>query len=103
MDCEAGLKTIAQPIYTPRQTMGTDMDVVLAYNKLKKESKHTIRGQWVMGHTDIKKKDKPDTITLTEKENIECDAEADDEIKNNTPATFKPLPGYKAMLQLDGQ
>ena len=58
-----------------------------------------------MGHADEKKKDKPHTITPLEQVNIECDKEAG--IVNGSPAPtpvpFKPLPGYKAMLRLDGQ
>ena len=56
-----------------------------------------------MGHADDKKSANPETITSFEEENIECDAEAEDEVNLNCPSQFRPLPGYKAMLQLDGQ
>jgi len=36
--------------------MNTDMDLMLAYNKPVKESKHTIVQKWALGHADKKKK-----------------------------------------------
>ena len=74
MDNKGGITKIAQEITTPLQMMGTDMDIVLAYNKLRKSSLHTILPKWVMGHADEKKKDDPDKITGVEWENIGCDA-----------------------------
>ena len=44
------------------------MDLVLAYKKLIKDSKHTIILKWVLGHDDEKKKTKPTTITPIEHE-----------------------------------
>ena len=87
MDCS--LKNTNKSISTPSQTMGTDMDIVMAYHKLRDESKHTVRGEWVLGHADDKKKDKPKTITDMEIENLECD-------QGTIPV------GFKAMLKLDG-
>ena len=51
-----------------------------------------------MGHADVKKKDKPETITPMEHENIECDEEADEKVERmdsegKTPPPFEPLPG----------
>ena len=58
-----------------------------------------------MGHADVKKKDKPETITPMEHKNIECDEEADEKVERmdsegKTPPPFEPLPGYRAMLKL---
>ena len=101
MDNEGGLTKIAQEITTPRQTMGTDMDIVLAYNKLRESSQHTILPKWVMGHADEKKKENPDKITDIEWENIGCDAEANARVEQDLPPKpFEPLPGYRAMLKL---
>jgi len=56
-----------------------------------------------IGHADDKKKDKPRTITLMEHANIGCNEDAELCIEICITATsFKPLPGYCAMLQLDG-
>ena len=103
MDCKAGLETLEQPLFKPSQTMAPDMDVVMAYRDLRSRIKHSLQAEWVMGHADTKKKDKPETITPIEHENIECDAEAEQFAMGPTPShDFQPLPGYKAMLQLDG-
>ena len=66
---------LEKEIFRPVNTMSTDMDLVLVYKKLIKESKHTIVLKWVIGHADEKKKAKPLTITLIEQEHIECDEE----------------------------
>ena len=105
MDNEGGLISLAKPIRAPRDTMRTDMDLVMAYNELRDNSKHVITHEWVMGHADVKKKDKPETITPWEHENIECDEEADEKVERmdsegKTPPPFEPLPGYRAMLKL---
>ena len=76
----------------PRETMQTDMDLIMAYQKLRLECPHTVILQHVMGHADKKKKDKPHTITPLEWVNIECDKEAG--IVNGSPVPppvlFKP-------------
>jgi ribonuclease HI len=101
MDNEAGLNTLDTPITYPSQTMGTDMDVTLAYQKLRSESKHTVDVKWVMGHADRKKKNNPQDITPSEYTNIDCDEEASLRLSDEaTPAAFHPFPGYKAMLRL---
>jgi len=93
MDNEGGLTKIAQEITTPRQMMGTDMDIVLAYNKLRESSRHTILPKWVMGHADEKKKDDPDTITAVEWENIGCDTEANARVEQDLPPNhLNPSP-----------
>ena len=38
--------------------MSADMDIVMAYQKLRAESHHKVTTKWVMGHADVKKKDK---------------------------------------------
>ena len=58
-----------------------------------------------MGHADVKKKDKPETITPMEHKNIECDGEEDEKVEKmdnegKTPLPFEPLTGYRAMLKL---
>ncbi|KAL7536722.1 hypothetical protein ACHAWF_007008 [Thalassiosira exigua] len=63
MDCKAGLVTLEQPLFKPSQTMAPDMDVVMAYRDLRSRIEHSIQAEWVMGHADTKKKDKPETIT----------------------------------------
>ena len=104
MDNKAGLNTLDTPITFPSQTMGTDMDITLAYQQLRSTSKHDVEVKWVMGHTDRKKKDNPQDITKSEYTNIDCDQEAGQRLSDNvTPVPFTPLPGYKAMLKLDGQ
>jgi len=101
MDCKGGLDKIEAPIYTPKDTMGSDMDIVMAYKALQDQSKHTVSHEWVMGHADEKKKDKPETISPMETENIGCDKGANARVDENVkPKPFTPLPGYKAMLKL---
>ena len=101
MDCKAGLDKIEAPVYGPRDTMGTDMDIVMAYHALKEKSKHTVSHDWVMGHAKEKKKDKPETITDMEHVNEDCDDDANDRVEENiSPEPFTPLPGYRAMLKL---
>ena len=34
MDCKTGFNKIETPVYGPRDTMGTDMDIVMAYHAL---------------------------------------------------------------------
>ena len=105
MDNEGGLITLAKPILAPRDTMRTDIDLVMAYNELQENSKHAVTHEWVMGRADVEKKDKPETITPMEHKNIECD-EADEKVEKmdieegKTPPPFEPLPGYRAMLKL---
>ena len=55
MDNEGGITKLAQEITTPRQTMGIDMNIVLAYNELRASSQQTILHKWVLGHADDKK------------------------------------------------
>ena len=56
MDCEGGLKKLGCQISKPSETMDTDMDIVMAFNQLQKETKHDITKEWVMGHAKEKKK-----------------------------------------------
>jgi hypothetical protein len=104
MDCKGGLTKLDERITNPRQTMAADMDIVMAYQQLERSTPHTLQRQWVMGHADVKKKDKPETITDREWDNVSCDGAAnkcvDDGIE---PQPFTPLPGYRAMLKLDGE
>ena len=104
MDCEGGLKKLDIPITHARQTMEADMDIVLAYKHLEQSTHHTINRQWVMGHADRKKKDNPESITEFEWDNISVDSAADDCVEHGgPPMQFEPLPGYRAMLMLDGE
>ena len=48
MDNEGGLISLAKPIRAPRDTMRTDMDLVMAYNELRDNSQHVITHEWVM-------------------------------------------------------
>lgn len=76
--------------------------MIVPYKKLREEIQHTVITEWVMGHADEKKKDRPDKITKMEWENIYCDEAAEEEVnKSYPPPRFTPLPGYKAMLRLD--
>lgn len=47
MDNEGGLITLVKPIRAPRYTMRTDMDLVMAYNELRENSKHVVTHEWV--------------------------------------------------------
>ncbi len=80
--------------------MDTDMDVVLAFKKLKAETKHNITTRWVMGHALEKKKDK-DKVSEMEWVNDDCDNDANAQVARNeyTPP-FEPLPGFRAMLKI---
>ena len=42
MDCKGGLIKFEKEVYKPSHTMSTGMDLVLAYKKLIKDSKHTL-------------------------------------------------------------
>ena len=70
------------------------MDIVMAYKAPQDQSKHTVSHEWVMGHADEKKRDKPETISPMETENIGCDKEANVRVDENVkPKPFTPLPG----------
>jgi len=57
-----------------------------------------------MGHADDKKRDKPSTITPMEHANIGCDEDTEISIESGIEArSFKTLPGYQAMIQLNGR
>ena len=86
--------------------MDTDIDIFMAYNQLRDKSIHKISHEWVMGHAD-EKCDKKSDVKPFKWDNIEYDKEADDLVKSmeatgEQAQPFKPLPGYKAMLQLRG-
>ena len=59
MDCNGGLLKLEKEMYKPSHTLNTDMDLMLAYNKPVKDSKHTIVQKWALGHADKKKKRQP--------------------------------------------
>lgn len=105
MDNKGGLTTLDTPIAGPTATMGTDMDLAMAYKKLADNCpQHQVERRWVMGHADVKKKDEPETITPLEHVNIDCDLDAGDRMElQETPQPFQGLSGYKAMLKLGGQ
>ena len=105
MDNEGGLTTIDTPIAGPTATMGTDMDLAMAYKQLADSCpQHQVERIWVMGHADVKKKDEPEAITPLEHVNIDCDLDAGECMElQEAPQPFKGLPGYKAMLKLGGQ
>jgi hypothetical protein len=105
MDCEGALTKLTKPIYKPKNTMamGTDMDLVMAWKQLQDDSKHTITTEWVMGHATEKKKNRSE-ITNMEWENEDCDDASNVRVKEDIqPEKFSPLPGYRAMLQSDGE
>ena len=66
--CKFDLTKIKKEIYKLSHTMSTDLDLVLAYEKLVEESKHIIVQKWVLGHADEKKNDKLSTIAPIERE-----------------------------------
>ena len=50
------------------------------------------------------KKDCPEEITPMEEDNSQCDSDTEDCIVDgDDPTPFQPLPGYVAMLQLNGR
>jgi len=55
VDCERGLTKLDTPISSPPHTMGTNIDLVMAYWELYNNSQHTITRKWVMGHADDKR------------------------------------------------
>jgi len=104
MDCNGGLTKLEKDIYNPSHTMSTDMDLVLVYKKLIKDSKHTIILKWVLGQAEEKKKAKPTTITPIEHENVAFDEEVNARVEERAaPIKFRPQPGYGTMLQLGGE
>ena len=104
MDCEAALKKLSMPIYKPGHTMVTDADIIMAHNQLKANLQHTVTEKWVMGHASDKKREQPHTITEIERANSECDSDAEHCIQDGTtPRPFRPFPGYRAMLKLNGR
>ena len=103
MDCEGAPTKLETPIYAPKQTMGTDMDLILAYQKMWEETKHTVSIKWVMGHVSIKRKYQS-KITPMEWENEDYDEAANEQVKSIVKAEHvTPLPGFGAILQLDGE
>ncbi len=104
MDCKGGLKALQRPISRPKDTMETDMDIVLAYQQLRRQSKHRIDHAWVMGHAPEKKQKYISQVTPMEWENDDCDKAANAMADTDTaPSPFEPLPGYGAMLQIGGE
>ena len=70
------------------------------------KSIHKISYEWVMDHTDDKREKKSD-IKPFKWDNIECDKETEDLVKSmkamrEQAQPFTPLPGYKVILQLEG-
>ena len=47
MDCKGGLTKLEKEIYKPSHTMSTYINLILAYKKLIKDSKHTMILKWV--------------------------------------------------------
>ncbi len=71
------------------------MDIVLAYQQLRRQSKHRIDRAWVMGHSQV---------TPMEWENDDCDKAANAMVETDTePLPFTPLPSYGTMLQIGGE
>jgi hypothetical protein len=100
MDCEGGLKKLGCKISKPSETMDTDMDIVMAFNQLRKETQHDITTEWFMGHAMEKKKSKEE-VTKLEWVNDDCDKDANEHVERDTEVPpFEPLPGYRAMLKI---
>ena len=57
--------------------MVTDADLIMVQARLKSIIPHAVTEEWVMGHTSEKKKNAPEMITLLERDNSECDADAE--------------------------
>ena len=85
MDCEAALKALARPPYKPSHNIVTDADLIMARARLTSIIPHTVTEEWVMGHASEKKKNAPETITLLERDNSECDANAEQCIQTGAP------------------
>ena len=84
--------------------MVTDANLIMARAHLKSIIPHTVTEKWVLGHASEKKKHAPETITPLERDNSECDADAEQCIQSGIPpCSFTPFPGYRAMLKLDGR
>lgn len=109
MDNEGGLTKLGESIDTPSNTIHSDMDLVMAYNGIREESKHFVTHEWAMGHADHKDHEKekvPGKITQMGRGNIECEEETNEiwlrewtKRENHLPP-FEPLPGYREMLKL---
>ena len=57
-----------------------------------------------MGHTSEKKKDATETIASLERDNSECDSDAEHCIQlGGYPSTFTPYLDFRAILKLDGR
>jgi ribonuclease HI len=85
MDCEAALTALALPPQKPSHNMVTDADLIMARAHLKSIIPHTVTEKWVLGHASEKKKHAPETITSLERDNSECDADAEECIQSGIP------------------
>jgi len=102
MDYKSTLRSFKRKFFRPGHTMEIDSDLIMSHHYLKKQSKHTIIEEWVMGHARKKMKDRPKTITPLEEDNSECNSDAEDCIfDGDTPTAFQPFTSYKAMLKLN--
>ena len=84
--------------------MVTDANLIMARARLTSVIPHTVTEEWVLGHASEKNKHMPETITSLERDNSECDANAEQCIQTGgPPSSFIPFPGYRAMLELNGR
>ena len=83
--------------------MVTDANLIVARARLKSIIPHIVTKEWVLDNASEKKKHAPETITSLERDNSECDADAEHCIQTGgPPSSFIPFPGYRAMLKLGG-
>ena len=85
--------------------MEPEMDIVLAYKHLTTcmgQQGRRVHQQWVRGHADSREDDSKN-ISPMEQENIECDEEAEEcHQQDHFAQPYTPLPGYRAILKLNG-
>jgi hypothetical protein len=100
-DNKAGINKIQQLATSPGELMSSDMDVVLAIQHLVESTSIPIQFHHVKGHVDRQRGRDP---TRIEKENIECDNDAEKCIELNlTPLPFTPPPGARCMVSVRGK
>jgi hypothetical protein len=80
--------------------MTSDMDVILAIQKLTEDTDTSVSFHHVKGHVDRQRRHEPTRIEL---ENIACDDSAEECIKLNlTPLPFEPPPDARCMVTVRG-
>jgi hypothetical protein len=99
-DNKAGINKINKSAQSPSELMTSDMDIILAIQRLTETTEIPITFHHVKGHADRQRQREP---TRIERENIACDESAEECIELNLPPSpFAPPPGARCMVAIGG-